>query len=241
MQRREKFVLFFYTVFNAVSNQFIRFYSDETYYWFWSKKLDFSYVDHPPMVAYIIKLTTLFSDEPFFIRLGAVLMVSASAYLLYSLAQKMFDQKTAIYTFYIFISSFIVFGASTLMTPDVPLMFFTALLLYSAYRYLDEDNKKFALLAGFAAGAMLLSKYTGILIIFTLLVYIVLYKRKVLKDKYFYAASAIATLLFSPVIYWNYLHDFISFTFQLEHGIAEDYVLKFNELFKFFGAQFILF
>jgi len=241
MHIREKFVLFFYTLFNAVSNQFMHFYSDENYYWLWSKKLDFSYFDHPPMVAYIIKATTLFSDEAFFVRLGAVFMVSASAYLLYTLAKKMFDERTALYTFYIYISSIIVIAASTLMTPDIPLMFFTTLLLYSAYRYLDEDNKKFALLTGFAAGAMMLSKYTGILIIFTLLVYIILYKRQVLKDKYFYAALAIATILFSPVLYWNYLNDFISFTFQLEHGMSEEKVLKPDEFFKFFAAQFALF
>ena len=61
-----------------------------------------------------------------------------------------------------------VLAASTLITPDIPMMFFWSLLLYSAYTYLDEDNKKYALLTGFAAGGLLLSKYTGILPIFTL-------------------------------------------------------------------------
>ena len=241
MPRREKFVLLFYTIFNAISNQFLGFYSDENYYWLWSKKLDFSYFDHPPMVAYIIKITTLFSDEPFFVRLGSVLLVSGSAYILYKLAKKMYDEKTAIYTFYIFISSILVIAGSTLITPDIPLMFFTTLLLFSAYIYLEDDNKNYALLTGFSAGAMLLSKYTGILIIFTLLVYILLYKRKVFKDKYFYLSLVIATLIFSPVLYWNYMNDFISFTFQLNHGIAEDKVFKLHEFIKFTSAQLGLF
>lgn len=241
MQNREKIVLFFYTVFNVVSNQFIHFYSDETYYWLWSKKTDFSYFDHPPMVAYVIKLTTFFSDEPLFVRLGAALMVSATAWLLYSLAKKMFDQKTAIYTFYIYLSSLIVIAASTLITPDIPLMFFSALLLYSAYRYLDENGKRYALLTGLAAGAMLLSKYTGILIIVTLLVYIILYKRETFRDRYFYAALAIALLVFSPVLYWNYQYDFISFAFQLNHGIAEEKIFNAKEFLKFTGSQLALF
>ncbi|MEA1893122.1 MAG: glycosyltransferase family 39 protein [Campylobacterota bacterium] len=241
MQNREKFVLIFYTLFNLISNQFIKFYSDENYYWLWSKKLDFSYFDHPPMVAYIIKATTLFSDEAFFVRLGAALMVSGTAYMLYVLAKKMFDEKTAIYTFYIYISSVIIIAASTLMTPDIPLMFFTVLLLYSAYIYLDEDDKRYALLTGFAAGAMILSKYTGILIIFTLLVYISIYKRHVFKDRYFYAALAIATIIFSPVLYWNYMYDFISFTFQLDHGLSQEKIFKPKELFSFVGAQLVLF
>lgn len=241
MKLREKLVLLFYTLFNTISNQFIPFYSDENYYWLWSKKLDFSYFDHPPMIAYMIKLTTLVSDEPAFVRLSAALLVSGTAYFLYLLAKKIFDEKSAIYTFYIFLSSVIVIAASTLTTPDIPLMFFTSLLLYSAYVYLEENNKSYALLTGFAAGAMILSKYPGILIIFTLIVYMIMYKREVFKDKYLYFAMLIALLVFSPVLYWNIQNDFISFTFQLHHGIAEEKVFNPKTFFNFLGAQLVLF
>ncbi|MDA3947165.1 MAG: glycosyltransferase family 39 protein [Helicobacteraceae bacterium] len=242
MGYREKVVLFFYTIFNVIANQFINFYSDETYYWLWSKNLGLSYFDNPPKVAYMIKLTTLFSDEPMFVRLSAALMVSGTAYVLYLLAKKIFDEKSAIYTFYIFLSSILILAASTLITPDIPLMFFWALTLYSAYIYLEEDNKKYALITGLSAGALLLSKYTGILPIFTILVYILLYKRAVFKDIYFYGALVLAVIVFSPVLYWNYLHDFISFTFQLQHGVEiEEKVFKVKEFFSFIGLQFALF
>lgn len=241
MGYREKVVLFFYTLFNVLSNQFISLYSDETYYWLWSKKLDFSYFDHPPMVAYLIKLTTFFSDEPIFVRLSAALLVSATAYFLYLLAKKIFDEKVAIYTFYIYLSSLLVLAASTIMSPDIPLMFFWTLTLYSAYIYIEEDNKKYALLTGFSAGAMLLSKYTGILPLFTILVYILLYKRAVFKDRYFYGAIILAIVVFLPVLYWNYLHNFISFGFQIEHGIAEERVFNPESFYNFIGAQLVLF
>jgi len=241
MKLREKIVLLFYTLFNIISNQFIPFYSDENYYWLWSKKLDFSYFDHPPMIAYLIKLTTFFSDQPVFVRLSAPLLVAGTAYFVYLLAKKIFDEKSAIYTFYIFISSFLVIAASTLITPDIPLMFFASLFLYSAYVYLKDNNKNYALLTGFAAGAMLLSKYPGILIIFTLIVYMIIYKREAFKDKYFYFAILIALLVFSPVLYWNIQNDFISFTFQLHHGIAEEKIFNPKSFFNFLGAQFILF
>jgi dolichol-phosphate mannosyltransferase len=29
---------------------------DESYYWYWAKHLDWSYYDHPPMIAYIMAL-----------------------------------------------------------------------------------------------------------------------------------------------------------------------------------------
>ena len=241
MQTRERFVLIVYTFFNIIANHFIPFYSDENYYWLWSKKLALSYFDHPPMVAYIIKLTTIFGDDPLFVRLGAALLVSATAYFLYLLAQKMFGQKSAIYTFYIFLSSFIVMGASTLITPDIPLMFFSVLFLYSAYRYIEEDCKKYAYITGLAGGAMLLSKYPGILIIFTTLLYALLYKREIFTQKYIYIAMGLAVVVFSPVLYWNIQNDFISFTFQLHHGIAEEKVFHPKDFFNFVGAQIVLF
>ena len=241
MQRREQFVLLFYTLFNIIANKFIWVYSDETYYWMWSKRLDFSYFDHPPMVAYMVKLTTIFGDDPLFLRLSAALLVSGSAYLIYMLAKKMFDEKTAIYSFYIFLSGIIILAASTIMSPDIPLMFFTTLLLYSGYVYIFEEKKKYALLVGFAAGAMLLSKYTGILIIFTLVMYLLMYKRELFKDKYLYYAVVVAIVVFSPVLYWNYQHDFISFTFQLNHGVAQEKVFQAEELWRFISAQLVLF
>jgi len=242
MGKREKVVLLLYTLFNAIANQFIDFYSDETYYWLWSKKLGLSYFDHPPMVAYMIKMTTWFSDDPMFVRLSAVFMVSATAYILYMMAKKIFDEKAAIYTFYIFLSSILIVVGSTVIAPDIPMMFFWALTLYAAYIYLEEDKKGYAILTGFAAGALLLSKYTGILPLFTLFVYILLYKRHVFKDKYLYFALIIAILVFSPVLIWNYQHDFISFAFQLHHGVeTAEKVFQGKKFFEFVGLQFILF
>jgi len=242
MGYREKLVLLFYSIFNVIANQFINFYSDETYYWLWSKKLGLSYFDHPPMVAYMIKMTTLFSDDPMFVRLSAALLVSGTAYFLYMLAKKIFDERAAIYTFYIFLSSIVILVASTLITPDIPLMFFWVLTLYAAYIYLEENNKKYALIAGASAGAMLLSKYTGILPLFTIFVYILIYKRSVFSDKYLYYAVALAILVFSPVLIWNYQHDFISFLFQLQHGVeTKEKVFLVKPFFNYLGTQLVLF
>ena len=241
MSIRERIVLLFFTLFNIISNGFIPFYSDETYYWIWSKKLALSYFDHPPMVAYLIKATTLFGDSPMEIRLGAPLMMAGSAYLLYKLADKMFDTKTAIYTFYIFLSAVLVQGGYTIIAPDIPLIFFWTLTLYTAYMYIEEGEKNYALLTGIFAGAVLLSKYTGVLLLVSIVLYVLLYKRSLFKDRYFYYALLLCFAVFSPVIYWNYLHDFLSFKFQLGHGIAEEKIFRPDGFFKFAGVQLLLF
>lgn len=242
MPKRELIVLTLYTLFNIISNQFIGLYSDEAYYWLWSKNLGLSYFDHAPMVAYLISLSTIFSDEALFVRLPAALLVSGTSVVLYTFAKKIFDEKVAIYTFYIYISSIIILGASTLITPDIPMMFFWSLSLYSAYMYIEEDKKAYALLLGISAGLMILSKYTGVLPLVFILLYTTIYKRAIFKDIYFYMAILLTIIIFSPVLIWNYQHDFISFTFQLQHGMqSEEKVFLAKEFFNFVGIQFALF
>ena len=241
MNRREGIVLFLFTLFNSVANRFIPLYSDETYYWLWSKKLALSYFDHPPMVAYLIKATTLFGDSAMEIRLSAPLLMAGSAYLLYKLAKVMFDERVATYTFYIFLTSLIVQGASTIITPDVPLIFFWSLTLYTAYMYIEEGQRHYALWMGLSTGALLLSKYTGVLLPASLILYILLYRRTLFLDRYLYYAILLCFLVFLPVVYWNYLHDFISFKFQLGHGIAEEKVFHPEYFFKFVGEQLAIF
>jgi len=233
MAIRERIVLLLFTLFNIVTNNFIPFYSDETYYWLWSKKLALSYFDHPPMVAYLIKLTTLFGDSRMEIRLAAPLLMTASAYILYRLAHRMFDEKVATYTLYIFLSGIVVQGGYTLITPDIPLIFFWSLTLYLTYLYIDSGVSRYTIAIGISAGMLLLSKYTGVLLLVSIVAYILLYKRVILKDRYFYYALVICFLVFTPVIYWNYLHDFVSFKFQLGHGIATQKVFRPDDLWKF--------
>ena len=48
---------------------------DEAYYWLWSKHIAGGYLDHPPMVAVVIRLGTLIAgDTEFGVRLVPVLL-----------------------------------------------------------------------------------------------------------------------------------------------------------------------
>ena len=55
---------------------------EETYYWNYSQHLALGYLDHPPMVAWLIRAgTTLFGDHAFGVRAGALALRSAHFYL----------------------------------------------------------------------------------------------------------------------------------------------------------------
>src|ERR1700693_6240395 len=46
---------------------------DEAYYWEWSRRLAFGYVDHPPAVAFTIAAFAWLGHQAGFVRLGFVL------------------------------------------------------------------------------------------------------------------------------------------------------------------------
>jgi hypothetical protein len=105
---------------------------DEAYYYLYSKNLDWSYFDHPVLVA----LTTGFGVwltgivNQFTIRIGTLLLHTVSLYLLYLISKKLFNYSTAVLTLIIasIVPIFqIAFGVLTL--PDVPLIFFWTLTL----------------------------------------------------------------------------------------------------------------
>ncbi len=108
---------------------------DEGYYYLYSLHPDWSYFDHPLLVA----LTTGFgpwlthSVSPFTIRLGSLLLHTGSLLLLYLTSARLFSRQAASLTLAIatLIPIFqLSFGILTL--PDSPLMFFWTATLYVA-------------------------------------------------------------------------------------------------------------
>src|SRR6476660_7382734 len=64
---------------------------DEAYYWMWSKSLAGGYYDHPPMVAFVIRLGTLIAgDTAFGVRLVSILLALPMSWAVYQSAVVLF-------------------------------------------------------------------------------------------------------------------------------------------------------
>ena len=69
---------------------------EEAYYWNYAAHLDIGYLDHPPMVAWLIHLgTALFGDGEFGVRIPLVLCSLVTAFFVYRLTALLFDSRTA--------------------------------------------------------------------------------------------------------------------------------------------------
>jgi hypothetical protein len=71
---------------------------DEAYFWVWSKHFALSYRDKGPLVAWTIALgTQLFGDTVFGVRFFAVLLSAGTAWQLFRLARRLYDDRTALW------------------------------------------------------------------------------------------------------------------------------------------------
>jgi 4-amino-4-deoxy-L-arabinose transferase-like glycosyltransferase len=201
----------------------------EAYYWAWSQELDWSYYDHPPVTAWLIRLfTELGGDTVFMTRLPSLLLFIASCYLLYTITVKLFKDERAGFWALVVFNLCPIFAVGTLqILPDLPVLFFWLLFVHFVIRVLEEDRPYLWYIIGAITGVALLSKYMAVLLIPSTLLMLGWHKeyRKHLKQPHIYLGGLLGLAIFSPVIIWNYIHKFSSFSFHLQsrHDISHSF------------------
>jgi 4-amino-4-deoxy-L-arabinose transferase-like glycosyltransferase len=234
-------LLIFLAVFSTFYNNFVPLHGDEAYYWVWSHHLQGGYYDHAPLIAYMIAISNFISESEWGVRLSSVFSMAVAGWYIFKLAQKLSDDKTALNALFIYSSVILVHAGFTLVTPDAPLVLFWSLSLYYGYIAIFENSTKAYLLLGLFLGLMMLGKYTAILFALFLALFALLKMRTLFRDWRVYAVILISVIVVSPMIWWNYQHDWISFLFQLGHGSNVEKSVDFGRFLEFFGGQFGIF
>ncbi len=193
---------------------------DEAHYVLYGKYLDFSYVDHPPLVGWVHALIFyLLGTNELLARLPAILIFAATSYCAYIFILRITESvKTSLLSVLALNCSFMLNALALMLLPDSLLLLLVFLLIFVAERISRENKPRDFVLLGIILGLMGLSKYTAILLVPPLIVFFLLKKRyNIVFSPYMFAAALIAVVMISPVIYWNYTHDFISFRYQSGH------------------------
>lgn len=197
---------------------------EEAYYWNYSRHLDIGYLDHPPMVAWLIRGgTALFGNTEFGVRIGALCCGLIASIYAYRLTRNLFGEPSALVALVLMQLLPFFFCAGILMTPDSPLTAAWAATLYYLERALIAGRPRAWWGAGIGLGLGMLSKYTIVMLVPAMLIFMLLdaRARHWLKSWRPYAACALALALFTPVIAWNASHDWASFAFQTARRLAE--------------------
>jgi len=228
-------------ILSILYNNFLPLHGDEAYYWMWSYDLQGGYYDHAPMIAYMIYLSNFISESEWGVRLVNIFSLSIAALYIFKLTVKISDEKSALNAILIFMSVIVVHAGYIIATPDSPLLLFWTLTLYYAYMALFESKTRYFFLSGLFLGLAMMSKYSAILLVGSLLIYVLLKRRDLFTNLKLYLTILITLLAISPLLYWNYEHEWISFLFQLEHGSSKDYTINIGDPLGFLAGQFLIF
>ena len=222
----------------------INLFFDEAYYYGWSQSLDWGYYSKPPMVAWIIRVTTdLFGASEWAIKISAPLLYSCTALIIYSLGKQLDSLKAGLYAALLFISMPLVSFNSLFITTDAPLLFFWASALWVFLKAQQNNDWQWWILAGLLGGLGLLSKYTFILFPTGFLLYALLSEegKKLLANFRFWVACTLAITILTPKLWWNYNHDFISFQHTAEISEQGDSQFSLSRFIEFLLMQFLVF
>jgi hypothetical protein len=196
----------------------------DAYYDFYAQHLDLSYYDHPPLIAYLLRLfTSLFGKKVFVLKLADTTVTLLTVIAFNKLAKKFLSEQKALVATALLISTFMISILSLISTPDVPLMFcWTMSLNYLYEAIFNKKNSSWAW-AGIFTGLSFDSKYTALFLIIGLIGFLLIARsyRKLLISGWFYLYLVLFSVTILPVVLWNARNGFASFKFQSEGRVNE--------------------
>jgi len=223
---------------------------DEVYYWAWARPLQFSYYDHPPLTAYLIRLSIdLFGNSIFGFRvpacLATVFVVAVIAHL---------SRPKSLLPGILFSPLFTV--GAVMITPDTPLLCAWAAYVWwlvEVHRRLTpvpEEGSESTnaavpwwlwLVGGAILGCGVLGKYTMALAVpsgFASFCIVRHLWRRWLPG--YILHGVVAFVVASPILIHNIQHNFVPLLFQWRHSMGDSRpgLRPFGD---FIGVQLLLF
>ena len=186
-------------------------YADETQYWLWSQNPDWGYFSKPPLIAWLIALTTgVFGDADWAVRLSAPFLHAVTALFLGLSAARLFGDRAGALAGLIWLTMPAVWLSSAIMSTDAVLLTGWSAGLYALIRLREGPDWRFAVLLGAAAGWAFLAKYAAIYFLLGtgLAILVDAPARRALVSLQGLAAGAIFLALISGNLLWNAANDF---------------------------------
>ena len=217
---------------------------DEAQYWAWSQEPDFGYFSKPPMIAWVINLTTsIFGHAEWAVRLSAPFLHIGTSLMICLAGRRLFNPRVGFWAALIYILMPAVWLSSYIMSTDAVLLFFWATALHGWACLREGAGWGRALQLGLALGCGLLSKY-AMAFFFPVVILAILFdppSRKALLNLKGIFVAALALLILTPNLMWNAANDFATISHTGENAnLGQDFFHP-VELLSFWIDQFGVF
>ena len=217
-------------------------YPDEAQYWLWSLHPAFGYYSKPPVVAWLIALTTrLFGDTEGAVRLAAPLLHFAAALVVFRIGERLYDSRVGCWSALLYVTLPGVSASAALMSTDAPLLLCWAVALYAFVRAREPGGERWWWAVGAAAGVGLLSKYAMVYWLASALIYLLAFRDERRHLGRFGLAVVLALLIYAPNFVWNALHGFVSYHHTSANAASHGALFNPSHLVEFIGSQFAVF
>src|SRR5690348_9445181 len=217
-------------------------YPDEAQYWLWSLHPAFGYYSKPPLVAWLIAVTTaLFGEDELAIRLASPLLHFGASLVIFAIARRLYDARTAMWSAIAYATLPGVSASAALISTDAPLLLCWAVALYAFVRAREPGGERWWWAVGAAAGVGLLSKYAMVYWLASALIYLLAFRDERRHLGRFGLAVVLALLIYAPNFVWNALHGFVSYHHTSANAASHGALFNPSHLVEFVGSQFAVF
>ncbi|MEE2525555.1 glycosyltransferase family 39 protein [Hyphobacterium sp. HN65] len=222
----------------------LQLYPDEAQYWVWSQTFDWGYFSKPPLIAWVISLSTaIFGDTDFAIRLPSVLFHAMGAGFLLMIAHDLKKGWAGLWAALIYLTMPGIAISAAVISTDALLLPLTAGALFMLMRLRAGGGWSFAIGLGIFTGLAFLAKYAAIYFIVGTGLAVLLdpQTRRALLSLRGLLAGAILLAFLGPNLAWNAANDFATVQHTAANANWQGSLFNVSEFLEFVGGQFGVF
>ncbi len=215
---------------------FIELGNDESYYYTYALQPQLNYFDHPPMVGFLIRLTTLnltFVNDVT-LRLGAIICCAIASLFIYKIGNLFYNEVAGWYAVLLYNFSIYtgVIAGFFIMPDSMQMPFWCAALWLMCNLIFKQKEKQTSiwLWLGLIIGLAVLCKIHSLYLWAGFGLYILFYKTKWLLNWRLYMSFIITAICCLPILIWNIQNNFI--TYKFHSGRVTHTQVNFDSLFQ---------
>ncbi len=194
--------------------------NDEVYYYTYAIQPDWNHFDHPPMVGWMIRISTfnLHWLSALSMRWGSLVCSAIATIVVFESGTLLKNEKAGWIAALLYnLSIYTSIIAGLFVMPDSPQLLFFCLSIYMMLSWVMKPyifSMFDWILLGLFVGLATMSKVHGLYLWVGFGLFILFNQIKTLKEKGLYLAILVTLICIVPIVYWNFKNDFITYTFH---------------------------